>query len=173
VASKAAGKAVGVDQQWARGDPAEAGDGWFYLRRTDDQGRPVVLELHLGLNAGHAVASVHVYDYHGGDVDKGFYHVNLDHCAIRCSVPAREVYEAWLTAGRDAEVVYQALREMEIPDPAPPLPAAAQQRIDDLTNQVARLQRALDAAGVAVNLDLPGSLMTHAAERHARRALET
>lgn len=147
-------------QQWTSGragldgQPGHTGDGAFYLRRSDGQGRPVVLELHLGLHAAHAVASVHIYDAPAGHAT-----ADLAGCAVRCSVPARGLYEDWLVAGRDDRVVYQALAELEVPDLQPPLPAAAAREISDLTEQVARLQQVIDAAGL--NVQVSG-------EQHAR-----
>ena len=148
--------------QWITGRPGDTGDGAFCLRRADGQGRPVVLEFHLGLHAAHAVARVHVYDTPADHAT-----ADLAGCAIRCSLPGRELYEAWLLAGRDNEVVAAALADLEVPDAEPPLPASAQRTIDDLAAQVKRLQGLIDAAGLQVQV--PGELLTRAAEQRARK----
>lgn len=141
---------VPSDQQWKAGQPGTAGDGAFYLRRTDSQGAPVVLELHLGLHDAHTVAAVHIYDAPADHTTP-----TLDGCVVRCTVPAREVYEAWLVEGRNDQVVWQALAELDVPPAEPPLAPGTAALIAELRGQVARLQQTITAAGLTVTADAP------------------
>jgi hypothetical protein len=149
---------------WTRGGDGDR-DRWFYLRRTDPAGKPVILELHLIERDSGTTAQVHVYDE--PDDHTGF---DLAGCPVRCSgVPARHVYEEWLLNNRSDDVAFANLAELDIPEPLPPLPPHAQRKIDALTTKVAELQRVIDDAGLQVQVQGQGMLLAQAAEHRLRR----
>jgi hypothetical protein len=114
-------------------------DRWYYQRRTDPTGAPVILELHLGLQPHSVAASMHTYDEPAGHTAD-----DLEGCVIRISLPAVDLYERWLLAGKDDAVVVVHLAEVEVPVVASQVP---QSHVDALEAENAALKAALAALG--------------------------
>jgi hypothetical protein len=134
-----------MSEQW-QVTPDDA-DRWYYQRRTDSTGARVVLELHLGVQPGTVAASMHVYDDpdgHDGD--------DLDGCVFRISVPAVDVYEQWLLAGRDDATLVAHLAGVEVPVVAASVP---QSHVDALETENAALKAALKAMGGTADVAAP------------------
>jgi hypothetical protein len=124
-----------AENRWKRADDNGVA---YYLRRTDDAGQRVILELHFAIGDGHVAAAAHCYDAPDGHTSS-----TLDGCTVRASVPGREHYDTWLAAGRTADAAYTILAEMDVPAADAGTPAHVQRHLDDLADENARLRAQL------------------------------
>lgn len=125
-----------MSEQW-QVTPDEGGDRWFYQRRTDSTGAPVVLELHFGIQAATVAAALHCYDAPAEPTGD-----NLDGCVFRIGQPSMDLYEQWLTGGRDDSVVVSHLAAVDVPVVAAQVTQSA---VDQLQRENAALKAALAA----------------------------
>lgn len=107
----------------------------YYQRVTGPDGGRLIAELHFGIGDGHVAAAVHHYVEPDGHAS-----ADLDGCTPRSSLPARDVYDRWVAAGRGDQAAFELLAEVEVPAVLPPVPAHAQRQIDDLQRQLAAAQ---------------------------------
>lgn len=150
-----------MSEQW-QVTPDEGGDRWFYQRRTDSTGAPVVLELHFGIQAATVAAALHCYDAPADPTGD-----NLDGCVFRIQQPAMDLYEQWLTNGRTDSVVTSYLETVEVPVVAAQV---TQAYVDEMERENAALRAALAAMGQKTpTIDAPPANLAVATKRAARR----